>query len=133
MVHPKGKRPAEVDESRAVEWRSDNVDPETQVLWGTDPDGLGYTGRWGPRVEEDAQTRRAGMKFPKFWRLFFDELVRNDPPSRTIVLTRDAGTAWPVPADWNNASNTIELIGGGGGGSAGDRGANSGGGGGGGA
>jgi hypothetical protein len=128
VVHPKGKRPAEVDESRAVEWQCDDnvlingrryhftVDRETQVLWGTDPDGLGYTGRWGPRVEEDAQTRRAGMKFPKFWRLFFDELVRNDPPSRTIVLTRDAGTTWPVPADWNNANNTIQCIGGGGGG-----------------
>jgi len=27
-----------------------------------------------------------------------------------------SGTSWTVPADWNNASNTVEAIGGGGGG-----------------
>src|SRR6266480_740382 len=32
----------------------------------------------------------------------------------TIYLT--TGTTWVVPADWNNANNTIEVIGGGGGG-----------------
>ncbi len=31
----------------------------------------------------------------------------------TIILT--SGTSWTVPSDWNNASNTIEVIGGGGG------------------
>jgi hypothetical protein len=29
-----------------------------------------------------------------------------------------SGTTWTVPADWNNANNTIEVIGGGGGGGA---------------
>lgn len=40
-----------------------------------------------------------------------------------IVLT--AGTSWPVPADWNNAANSIEVIGGGqnGGATAGGNGA----------
>jgi hypothetical protein len=145
VIHPVGVRPAEVDPSRAMEWRSaDNVqidgrrydftvDRATQVLWGIDPDGRGYTGRWGPDVAADQQTRRAGMKFPKFWYLFFDALVRNDPPARVIVLKDDAGTTWTVPSDWNNANNTIELIGGGGGGSAGDGTGNSGAGGGGGA
>jgi hypothetical protein len=28
-------------------------------------------GRWGPRVESDPFGRRAGMRFPAFWRLFF--------------------------------------------------------------
>ncbi|MBI2035114.1 MAG: hypothetical protein HYT12_00320 [Candidatus Liptonbacteria bacterium] len=37
----------------------------------------------------------------------------------TIVLTNTASTTWIVPSDWNNASNTIELIGGGSGGSPG--------------
>ncbi len=37
----------------------------------------------------------------------------------TIVLTNTASTTWTVPSDWNNASNTIELIGGGAGGSPG--------------
>jgi len=145
VIHPVGVRPAEVDPSRAMEWRSaDNVqidgrhydftvDRATQVLWGTDPAGPGYTGRWGPDVAGDAQGRRAGMKFPKFWQLFFDALVRNEPPARVIVLKSDAGATWTVPADWNNANNTIELIGGGGGGSAGNEDGNSGAGGGGGA
>jgi hypothetical protein len=131
VIHPVGKRPAEVDASRAVTWANlDNVevedrkypwlvDRETQVLWGEDPVRPGYTGRWGPRVVEDTETRRAGMKFPKFWEVFFDALVRNDPPSRVIVLTRDSGAMWTVPADWNNAKNSIECIGGGGGGLAG--------------
>lgn len=34
----------------------------------------------------------------------------------TVFLT--SGTSWTVPADWNDADNTIELIGGGGGGSS---------------
>ena len=36
--------------------------------------------------------------------------------TNVIILT--SGTSWTVPADWNNANNTIEVIGGGGGGSS---------------
>lgn len=36
-----------------------------------------------------------------------------------IFLTNTASTTWVVPNDWNNASNTIEMIGGGGGGAGG--------------
>lgn len=39
------------------------------------------------------------------------------PVSATIFLT--SGTSWTVPTTWNNAVNTIEVIGGGGGGSGG--------------
>ncbi len=129
VVHPKGLRPPDVDASRAVEWQGDDqpdiagrhystiVDRETQILWPGDPDFKGYTGRWGPRMESDPQTRRAGMRFPNFWLIFFEQLVRNDHPSNTQVLTLGSGT-WTVPADWNNANNTIECIGGGGGGRA---------------
>lgn len=142
VIHPVGIRPDDVA-GQTAEWRSADgvdvggrlydftVDRTKQVLWGKDPDGLGYTGRWGPLVRDDLQTRRAGMTFPEFWRLFFDALVRNDPPARVIVLTQ--GTTWTVPADWNDANNTIELIGGGGGGSAANGDGNSGAGGGGGA
>jgi hypothetical protein len=59
------------------------------------------------------------MTFPKFWELFFSSLVRADPPSRTVVLTTDSGSTWTVPADWNNADNSIACIGGGGGGEMG--------------
>ena len=50
--------------------------------------------------------------------------------TQTIYLT--SGTSWAVPADWNNASNKIEVIGGGGGGNGGGGTGNGGGGGGGG-
>ena len=143
-VYPKGLRPPNVDPSRAMEWQSDDnvtiagrtyfftVDRATQVLWGDDPDGQGYTGRWGADVVEDPQNRRSGMAFPKFWQIFFEALVRNDVPSRSIVLTRDASTTWVVPSDWNNTNNSIECIGGGGGGGGGSTGTLHGGGGGGG-
>jgi hypothetical protein len=86
VVHPKGMRPPDVDQSRAVEWQSqDNfvnpangrrydstVDREAQILWPGDPMYKGYTGRWGPRMESDPQTRRAGMRFPNFWLIFFE-------------------------------------------------------------
>ena len=85
------------------------------MLWGDDPDGQGYTGRWGADVMQQPQNRRSGMTFPKFWQIFFKSLVRNDPPVTTVVLTRDAGTTWVVPSDWNSSNNSIECIGGGGG------------------
>jgi hypothetical protein len=147
VVHPKGMRPPDVDASRAQEWQvQDNfvnptngrrydstVDREAQILWPGDPMYKGYTGRWGPRMQSDPQTRRAGMRFPNFWLLFFDALVRNAHPSRVQFLTVESGTTWKVPSDWNNANNQIECIGGGGGGvdSSGSQGAGGAGGGGG--
>jgi hypothetical protein len=47
------------------------VDRSTQLWWPGEFGQGGYQGRWGPRVETDPFTRRAGMKFPAFWRLFF--------------------------------------------------------------
>jgi hypothetical protein len=120
VVYPKGLLPGDADPNLAMAWRSfSTVDRATQVLWGDDPDGQGYTGRWGADVAQDPQNHRSGMAFPKFWQLFFETLVRNNPPSRIIVLTRDAGTTWVVPSDWNNTNNSISLIAGGGGGSGG--------------
>ena len=37
----------------------------------------------------------------------------------TVVVFLTSGTSWTVPSDWNNAANTVEVIGGGGGGSNG--------------
>ncbi len=127
VVHPKGMRPPDVDASRGTEWRSEDnhivdgrrydstVDREVQILWPGDPEFKGYTGRWGPRMQSDAETRRAGMRFPNFWLLFFDALVRNEHPSHVQFLTVGSGT-WTVPADWNNDNNTVECLGAGGGG-----------------
>jgi len=134
VIHPAGLVPPNVDPSRAVAWQSADdleiagrqyfftVDRAKQVLWGDDPEGQGYTGRWGADVAQQPQNRRSGMTFPKFWKLFFEALVRNDPPARVIVLTTDSDPTWTVPADWNNANNTVECIGAGGGGAAGQTG-----------
>jgi hypothetical protein len=47
------------------------VDREKQPWWPNDSGLSGYQGRWGPRVESDPFGRRAGMRFPTFWRTFF--------------------------------------------------------------
>src|SRR5262249_34384471 len=104
------------------EWRcTDNsalagiVDRDKQILWPGDPDPKGFTGRWGPRVAGDPDTRRAGMRFPNFSLMFFDSLVRGTKLSFTRVYLT-TGVSWTVPSDWNNTTNTIQCIGGGGGG-----------------
>jgi hypothetical protein len=90
VVHTGGVVVPDVSADRTVAWRSKLVhevdgrkyscivDREPQPLWPGDPDFRGFTGRWGQRVQEDAQTRRMGMRFPNFWLLFFEALVRTD-------------------------------------------------------
>lgn len=90
VVRPGGLIVPGVSSDRIVDWRSEPihdvdgrkhssiVDRESQPLWPGDPDFRGFTGRWGQRVEVDAQTRRMGMRFPNFWLLFFEALVRTD-------------------------------------------------------
>jgi hypothetical protein len=144
VVHPKDVIPPGLDpaDPKLVEWRNQDglmigdpphrrrydstVDRAQQILWpdepqpnppstGTpNPNQKGYTGRWGPRVANDMETRRTGMRFPMFWLMFFEELVRSARPSNVQFLT--TGTSWVVPKDWNSNQNQIECIGGGGGG-----------------
>lgn len=52
------------------------VDRGNQVWWPKDSGDDGYQGRWGPRVENDPVGRRAGMRFPEFWRTFFLALAK---------------------------------------------------------
>jgi hypothetical protein len=125
VIYPKGLPPVGVGPGNGREWQSDDnvpiggrkyfftVDRATQVLWGTDPDGQGYTGRWGADVAQDPRTRRSGMVFPRFWQLFFETLVRNDLPAISIALKNGEATTWTVPKDWNAKNNTVECIGGG--------------------
>jgi hypothetical protein len=47
------------------------VDRDKQTWWPSDSGASGYQGLWGPRVEADPFARRAGMRFPTFWRTFF--------------------------------------------------------------
>jgi hypothetical protein len=78
-----------VPQSKGVAWTSRSfsqnnraydflVDRETQLLWpGAEAAVVGYTGRWGQRVQEDFQTRRAGMRFANFWEMTFSELLKS--------------------------------------------------------
>lgn len=55
------------------------VDRASQLWWPPQnnlDNTQGYPGRWGPRVEHDQFARRAGMRLPRFWRLFFLALAR---------------------------------------------------------
>jgi hypothetical protein len=64
-------------------WRSDQgvsvggrnydciVDREAQTWWPNETQGGGYRGLWGPCVEQNLFTRRSGMRFPSFWKMFF--------------------------------------------------------------
>jgi hypothetical protein len=88
VVHPPNKLPGDVPVARGQPWTSrafdqNNrsydylVDREAQLLWpGAEVAFDGFTGRWGQRVQEDSQARRAGMRFPKFWELTFSELLK---------------------------------------------------------
>ena len=53
------------------------TDPNLQqVWWPSDTVHHGYDGRWGPRVANDPQGRRAGMRFPDFALMFLQALAR---------------------------------------------------------
>ena len=87
VVHPKGLALAEPG-AELVEWTCDEnvevagrkynfiVDRQTQRWWPSTNLASGYRGRWGPRVHNDPFDRRAGMRFPSFWLMFFDGLVK---------------------------------------------------------
>ena len=51
------------------------VDREKQLWWPSYDGESGFRGRWGPRVEKDPFDRRAGMRFPAFWAMFFRALA----------------------------------------------------------
>ena len=53
------------------------VDRSKQVWWPSDDGKSGYRGRWGPLVVDDPFHRRAGMRFPEFWKMFFIGLAKS--------------------------------------------------------
>jgi hypothetical protein len=61
------------------------VDRSTQSWGPADFNQGGYMGRWGPRVETDPFGRRAGTRFPAFWRLFFLAARAEPRPGRLIT------------------------------------------------
>ena len=99
-MHPKGMRPSDVDQSRAVEWQSqDNfvnpvngrryhssVDRDAQILWPGDPMYKGYTGRWGPRMESDHK-HAARHALPEFLASLLRRLGADAHPSHVRFLT----------------------------------------------
>lgn len=81
VIYPKSLSVAEPG-AELVPWSADKaaidqrkydfiVDRSAQVWWPNLDGGPGYRGRWGPRVSVDPFDRRAGMRFPEFWRMFF--------------------------------------------------------------
>ncbi len=59
------------------------VDRAAQPFWPHDNGRSGFRGRWGPRVEGDRLPRRAGMRFPDFWKLFLVAVA--DGRSRNLL------------------------------------------------
>jgi hypothetical protein len=55
------------------------VNRAAQIWWPSDDGKSGYRGRWGPHVVNDPVRRRAGMRFPEFWRMFFVALAKTAP------------------------------------------------------
>jgi hypothetical protein len=51
------------------------VDRDKQLWWPSYSGETGFRGRWGPRVEKDPFYRRAGMRFPAYWAMFFRALA----------------------------------------------------------
>ncbi|MGE5695259.1 MAG: hypothetical protein ACM4D3_08465, partial [Candidatus Sericytochromatia bacterium] len=50
------------------------VNRHDQVWWPSDDGSGGFRGRWGQRVASDPLPHRAGVKFPKFWKMFLTAL-----------------------------------------------------------
>jgi hypothetical protein len=64
---------------RLYSLRVNRTDPNVkvrQVFWPGTQGHIGYTGRWGQRVTNDPQTRRAGLKFPEFWAEFINAFAK---------------------------------------------------------
>ncbi len=91
VVHPKDLPLTDPPGAEFVKWAADEnvevagrhynfiVNRSAQVWWPSDDGRSGYRGRWGPLVTKDPVTRRSGMRFPEFWRMFFKALVQAAP------------------------------------------------------
>jgi hypothetical protein len=76
-----------VDRAEQILW-PDEPQPNPPEAGTPNPNHKGYTGRWGPRVAADPETRRSGMRFPLFWLLFFEELAEQSPLYRPVPYHR---------------------------------------------
>ena len=91
VVHPKTLTLTDPPGAEFVKWAADEnvevagrhynfiVNRSTQIWWPSDDDRSGYRGRWGPLVTNDPVTRRSGMRFPEFWKMFFIALAKAAP------------------------------------------------------
>jgi hypothetical protein len=58
------------------------VNRDEQRFWPNPDNELGYRGRWGQRVTSDFLPRRAGPKFPDYFRMFMMGLAAGDAEHR---------------------------------------------------
>jgi hypothetical protein len=81
VVHPKTLALSEPG-AEMIAWASEQttidqrayshlVDTAAQAWWPNLMTNGGFRGRWGPRCSLDPFARRAGMRFPAFWKMFF--------------------------------------------------------------
>lgn len=91
VVHPKDLTLTDPPGAEFVKWAADEnveiagrhynfiVNRPAQIWWPSDDGKSGYRGRWGPLVTNDPVRRRAGMRFPEFWQMFFIALAKAAP------------------------------------------------------
>lgn len=91
VVHPKTLTLTDPPGAEFVKWAADEnvevagrhynfiVNRPAQIWWPSDDGKSGYRGRWGPLVTKDPVTRRSGMRFPEFWKMFFIALAKAAP------------------------------------------------------
>lgn len=86
VIHPKALSLSEPG-AELLSWASDQltlnqrayshlVDRDSQVWWSNMMVNGGFRGRWGPRCSLDPFARRAGMRFPEFWQMFFMAITK---------------------------------------------------------
>jgi hypothetical protein len=88
IIRPNGLKFSEASSSPAlVDWNVDPrtapdgrsydlaIDRSTQAWWAPRTENRGFSGRWGPRVTNDPNNRRCGMKCPDFLIMFLEAIA----------------------------------------------------------
>jgi hypothetical protein len=87
ILGPPGISVSDVTSTRQLEWQVNPftapdkrkydlvIDRNTQVWWAPRTETVGFDGRWGPRVTNDPNNRRAGMRCPDFMVMFLEAVA----------------------------------------------------------
>ena len=89
ILAPSGIVVPDVTSTRQLDWKVDPItapapdtrkydfviDRSTQLWWVPRTETVGFDGRWGPRVTNDPNNRRAGMRCPDFMVMFLEAIA----------------------------------------------------------